>query len=40
MVLSLSKENGNADNEAEKIARLVDNYTAIGFENVIIVIKD
>ena len=40
VVLSLSKENGIADNEAEKIARLVDNYTAIGFENVIIVLKD
>ena len=40
VVLSLSKENGIADNEAEKIARLVDNYTAIGFENVIIVLKN
>mgnify|MGYP001058926734 CR=1 FL=1 len=40
VVLSLSKENGIADNEADKIARLVDNYTAIGFENVIIVLKD
>ncbi len=29
-----------ADNEAEKIARLVDNYTGIGYENVIIVLKD
>ena len=40
VVLSLSKENGIADNEAEKIARLVDNYIAIGFENVIIVLKN
>ncbi|MBQ3180340.1 MAG: SpoIIIAH-like family protein [Firmicutes bacterium] len=29
-----------ADNEAEKIARLVDNYTGIGYENIIIVLKD
>ena len=29
-----------ADNEAEKIARLVDNYTGICYENVIIVLKD
>lgn len=35
-----AEQNGLADNEAEKIARLVDNYTAIGYENVIIVLKD
>lgn len=34
------EQNELADNEAEKIARLVDNYTGIGYENVIIVLKD
>ena len=28
------------DNEADKIAQLVDTYTNIGYENAIIVIKD
>lgn len=28
------------DREAEKIAMMVDNYTKIGFENVVVVIKD
>ncbi len=42
VVLGLGKQpaEGMADREAEKIARLVDNYTGIGFENVIIVLKD
>lgn len=42
VVLSLGNRpaDGMADREAEKIARLVDNYTGIGFENVIIVLKD
>ena len=40
VVLSLARESGIADKEAEKIARLVDNYTGIGFENVIIVLKN
>ncbi len=34
------EQNELADNEAEKIARLVDNYTGIGYDNVIIVLKD
>ena len=29
-----------SDNEAEKIAGLVDNYTGVGYENIIIVLKD
>lgn len=40
VVLALGEGRQIADNEAEKIARLVDNYTGIGFENAIIVLKD
>ncbi len=29
-----------SDSEAEKIARLVDNYTGVGYENIIVVLKD
>lgn len=39
VVLSLNEEK-MSDREAEKIAALVDNYTEIGFENVIVVLKD
>lgn len=39
VVLSLNEEKMSG-REAEKIAALVDNYTDIGYENVIVVIKD
>lgn len=39
VVLDLDKDK-MADNEADKIARIVDNYTGIGYENIIIVLKD
>lgn len=39
LVLDLDTE-AISDNEAEKIARLVDNYTGVGYENIIIVLKD
>ena len=39
LVLDLESE-AISDNEAEKIARLVDNYTGVGYENIIIVLKD
>lgn len=39
LVLDLDTET-ISDNEAEKIARLVDNYTGVGYENIIIVLKD
>ncbi len=39
VVLDLA-ESKMTDNEADKIARIVDNYTGIGYENVIIVLKD
>lgn len=39
VVLSLNDEK-MSDREAEKIAALVDNYTGIGYENVVVVLKD
>ena len=39
VVLNISPEN-MSDSEAEKIASVVDNYTGIGYENVIVVMKD
>ena len=39
VVLNISPEN-MSDTEAEKIASVVDNYTGIGYENIIVVMKD
>ncbi len=39
-VILRPQEGGIDDQEAEKIAQLVDTYTGIGYENAIIVIKD
>lgn len=39
VVLSLNQDK-MSDSEAEKIAALVDNYTGIGYENIIVVLKD
>ncbi len=39
VVLNISPDN-MSDSEAEKIAAVVDNYTGIGYENVIVVMKD
>ncbi len=39
VVLNISPDN-MSDSEADKIAAVVDNYTGIGYENVIVVMKD
>ena len=39
VVLSLNSEK-MSNTEAEKIAALVDNYTGIGYENIVVVLKD